>query len=204
MTSDTFTLTPPASHETDARCKINLAELTDLYFVKHWSGKKLAEHFGVHQSTITKNVQKLKARMTTPLKEEHVQELIKLAGDVVGDLKRISKILKTELRFVQDYINRVESETPGERIKLQGPLLRISDALQKNISGYLETQKIIYSVESINMFIDEVLEAIDSVSPHLKHEILQKLKSKGPLFEALAGDRSAQRSLSSPLFRQAG
>jgi len=186
-----FTLTPSSS----AKSKIDLKRLQTLIFDEGKSQKECAEIFQVNEATVSRALKRIRSNMPIVLMTEHKHDLIKYTDNVLVQLKKLNKMLMTELRFIQDAINKAQKT--DDRIELHPTLYKGVETCVKLINQINETYKLLCATESVNQFMDEVLIAIRACSPALQQDIFSRLKDKGPLFAALVGDQgnAGQRTI---------
>jgi len=134
------------------------------------SGREIAKHFGVTPGAISQAKQKLKIAVVKDVALESAHKVRDKTLNAVDQLFKINA-------QAHQLLNRLEKD-PNLKLKVMAEI-------RGQLKLQLEIFQTLYDLKAVAEFQQEVLEAIASVSPKVRDEIIYRLKERSVVRSAL-------------------
>jgi predicted transcriptional regulator len=169
------------------------------------SQAKIAEYFGVSRQAVHKRLRELRGRTTKVVVAKKVEQIVDRKIDAIEQLQKINadanelldllmrwnrgddealQILESQVRKVR--VRGSEEEVTEYRFKDPRELaLRAMAEIRGQLTTQLEIFKALYDLKAVEEFQQEVLSAIDEVSPEVRDAIIRNLNKRRSVRAAL-------------------
>jgi|SRR5215472_3332751 len=168
--------------EKGGRGKIDDQTLYHLLAEKGYNQRQAAAHFRVTEAAISKRVKALQLNLSRHVGLERASDVARHGLDVVNQLQQINRVIRGELDWATTEARREGADRKG----LQSTLIELASEVRKQLSFQLEILRSLYDFNAAAEFQQEVLHAIEEVSPETRQAIIQRLAEKRALRSTLA------------------
>jgi hypothetical protein len=134
------------------------------------SGAEIAKHFGVTPGAISQAKQRLK---TAVVKDVALESAHRVRDKTLNAVDQLFKINQEANRLLGDL-----EKDPGLKLKVMAEI-------RGQLKLQLEIFQTLYDLKAVAEFQEEVLDAIASVSPEVRDEIIFRLKERSVVRSAL-------------------
>lgn len=156
--------------------------LYELLVEKNYSQRQAADYFGVSEAAVSKAVKRLNLNLNRHAVMERAKEVADHGLQVVDQLQGINRVIREELEWACQEARRDGSDRKG----LQGVIVDLAGEVRKQLGFQLEILRSLYDFQAVAEFQQEVLHAIEEVSPDTRHTIVERLAQRRALRSTLA------------------
>ncbi len=139
------------------------------------SPKEIAGKYGVGLPAVSKRLKLLKIAVTKDVTLRSAPKLVDNSLNAMAQLQRINQVINGELDHIQQAIASAEG---AERQTLQDQRLKHVSEVRKQIGLVLEIAQVLYNVDEVKAFQEEVLTAIGEAAPEIRAKILCTLQER--------------------------
>jgi len=136
---------------------------------------EIAYKLGVGHSAVSKRLKALKLSITKDVTLRAGPKFVDSGLDAMAQIRRINRLINKELDHVEQ---EIAGATGAERRVLQDQRLKHVAEVRKQISLVLEIAQVLYNVDEVKAFQEEVLTAIGQAAPEARPAILQNLQDR--------------------------
>lgn len=157
-----------------ARQLIDIKKLNE-FLDEGKTGRQIAAFFNVSPQAVSKAAKKIDRALTINVITETAPAIANDKLDAIGQLKKISRSINTEL----DYIEReIKGKKGKERETLQEQKIKHAAEIRKqvNLMTYIATT--LYNIEEVAKFQQTVLEVIGEINEEARKKIIKKLRDR--------------------------
>ncbi len=162
--------------------RINDQDLYRLLVEEHHSQREAADYFGVTEAAISRRVKNLDINLTRHVGLHRAKDVDDHGLNVVEQLQGINRVIRDELEWAQTEARR----TGGDRKGLQGVIIDLAGEVLKQLGFQLSILRSLFDFQAAAEFQQEVLHAIEEVSPETRQAITQRLTERRALRSTLA------------------
>jgi transposase len=129
------------------------------------SPKEIAENLGVGISAVCKRLKLLKIAVTKDVTLRSAPKLVNSGLNAMAQLHKINDLINAELDHIEEAIEGAEG---AARQALQDQRLKHVAEIRKQLSLVLEIAQVLYNVDEVKAFQEEVLSAIGEAAPEVR------------------------------------
>jgi DNA-binding Lrp family transcriptional regulator len=139
------------------------------------SVKEIAQKLGVGAPAVCKRLKALKISITKDVTLRGAPKLVDNEFNAMTQLRKVNALINKELDHIEQ---EIDGAAGTERKDLQGQRLKHVAEVRKQISLVLEIAQVLYNVDEVKAFQEEVLTAIGEAAPEVRSAILQNLQRR--------------------------
>jgi len=149
---------------------------------KGYSQRQAADYFGVTEAAVSQAVKRLHLNLNRHVGMERAKEVADHGLNVIAQLQSINQTIREELQWATQEAKREGADRKG----LQNTIVDLAGEVRKQLGFQLEVLRSLYDFEAAAEFQQEVLHAIEEVSPETRQAIIQRLAERRALRSTLA------------------
>ncbi len=139
------------------------------------SVKEIAEKLGVGAPAVSKRLKALNISITRDVTLRGAPKLVDNEFNAMNQLRKVNAMINKELDHIEQ---EIDGAAGIERKDLQDQRLKHVAEVRKQISLVLQIAQVLYNVDEVKAFQEEVLTAIGEAAPQVRSAILQNLQRR--------------------------